>query len=60
MIRSVLSPRKRGSQAAELIDLAADYYAHFPDEIDSRIAADARAAEELRALADRRQRLLSV
>lgn len=46
--------------ARELIDLAADYYVLFPDEIDSRIAADAKAAEELRALADRRQRLLSV
>ena len=46
--------------APELIDLAADYYATFPDEIDDRIAADVRAAEELRELADRRQRMLSV
>ena len=46
--------------APELIDLAADYYATFPDEIDDRIAADVRVAEELRALADRRQRMLSV
>lgn len=45
--------------APELIGLAADYYATFPDEIDDRIAADVRAAEELRALADRRQRMLS-
>ena len=45
--------------APELIDLAADYYATFPAEIDDRIAADVRAAEELRALADRRQRMLS-
>jgi len=43
----------------KLIDLAADYYATFPAEIDDRIAADVRAAEELRALADRRQRMLS-
>ena len=46
--------------APELIGLAADYYALFPDEIDDRIEADAKAAEELRALAERRQRLLSV
>ena len=46
--------------APELIDLAADYYATFPAEIDDRIAADVRAAEELRALADRRERMLSV
>ncbi|MCY4518150.1 MAG: hypothetical protein OXB99_13040 [Acidimicrobiaceae bacterium] len=45
--------------APDLIDLAADYYATFPDEIDDRIAADVRAAEELRELADRRQRMLS-
>ena len=45
--------------APELIGLAADYYATFPDEIDDRIAADARAAEEMRALADRRERMLS-
>lgn len=44
----------------EQVDLAADYYATFPDEIDDRIAADVRAAEELRELADRRQRMLSV
>ena len=46
--------------AVELVDLAADYYATFPDEIDDRIAADVRAAEELRELADRRERMLSV
>ncbi len=46
--------------APELIDLAADYYATLPAEIDDRIAADVRAAEELRALADRRERMLSV
>jgi len=45
--------------APELIGLAADYYATFPDEIDDRIAADTRAAEEMRALADRRERMLS-
>lgn len=45
--------------APELIGLAADYYATFPDEIDDRIAADTRAAEEMRVLADRRERMLS-
>ncbi|WP_420623380.1 CopG family transcriptional regulator [Candidatus Poriferisodalis sp.] len=45
--------------APELIGLAADYYAVFPDEIDDRIATDARVAEELRELADRRERMLS-
>ncbi|WP_419946518.1 CopG family transcriptional regulator [Candidatus Poriferisodalis sp.] len=45
--------------APELIGLAADYYATFPDEVNDRIAADARAAEEMRALADRRDRMLS-
>ncbi|MYD33322.1 MAG: CopG family transcriptional regulator [Acidimicrobiales bacterium] len=45
--------------APELVGLAADYYATFPDEIDDRIAADTRAAEEMRALADRRERMLS-
>ncbi|WP_419552694.1 CopG family transcriptional regulator [Candidatus Poriferisodalis sp.] len=45
--------------APELIGLAADYYAVFPDEIDDRIATDARIAEELRELADRRERMLS-
>ena len=44
--------------AIRQVDLAADYYAAFPDEIDSRIATDARVAEELRSLANRRQRLL--
>ena len=46
--------------APELIGLAADYYATFPHEVDDRIAADVRAAEELRALAERRERMLSV
>ena len=47
------------SLAPELIGLAADYYAVFPNEIDDRIATDARVAEELRELADRRERMLS-
>lgn len=45
--------------APELIELAADYYAVFPDEVDDRIATDIRVAEELRELAERRERMLS-
>ena len=45
--------------APKLIGLAADYYVVFPDEIDDRIEADAKAYEELRAIAERRERLLS-
>ncbi len=45
--------------APEMIELAADYYVVYPEEIDDRIATDARVAEELRELADRRKRMLS-
>ena len=45
--------------APEMIGLAADYYVVYPEEIDDRIATDARVAEELRELADRRKRMLS-
>ena len=47
------------SLAPEMIGLAADYYVVYPEEIDDRIATDARVAEELRELADRRKRMLS-
>ncbi len=46
--------------APELIGLAADYYALHPEEIDGRIAADTKAEEELRELADQRERILSL
>ncbi len=45
--------------APELIELAADYYVVFPEEIDDRIATDIRVAEELREIADRRERMLA-
>ena len=45
--------------APEMIELAADYCVVYPEEIDDRIATDARVAEELRELADRRKRMLS-
>ena len=48
------------SLAPELVGLAADYYVVFPDEVDGRIAADVRTHEELRALADGRERMLSM
>lgn len=46
--------------APELIGLAADYYALHPEEIDGRIAADTKVEEELRELADQRERMLSL
>ena len=46
--------------APELIGLAADYYALHPEEIDIRIVADTKVEEELRALADQRERMLSL
>lgn len=39
--------------------LATDFYASFPDEVDALIEADARAAEEVRRQARRREHLLS-
>ena len=41
------------------VQLAADFYAAFPDEIDARIETDEQAAEHSRQLAARRERLLS-
>jgi hypothetical protein len=43
--------------AEALVRLAVDYYAAFPDEIDSRIGADERAAAQMRATITRRERL---
>lgn len=39
--------------------LAADYYTEHPEEIDRLIEVNERAAEEIRAQLDRRERLLS-
>ena len=39
--------------------LAVDFYVAFPEEIDERIAADARAAAVLQKLIERRDRLMS-
>jgi len=36
-----------------------DFYVAFPEEIDERIAADERAASQLRELIERRERLMS-
>jgi hypothetical protein len=38
---------------------AIDFYVAFPEEIDERIAADERAASQVRELVERRDRLLS-
>ena len=42
-----------------LVRLAADFYSAFPDEIDARIEADERAAEQIRRQTQRRETLLS-
>jgi hypothetical protein len=39
------------------VRLAVDYYAAFPDEVDARLAAEERAAAQLRELVARRERL---
>lgn len=41
------------------VRLSVDFYTAFPDEIDARIAADAEAAERIREMIERRERLLS-
>jgi hypothetical protein len=44
---------------ADRIRLAVDFYIAFPNEIDERILADDEAAQRLRLMVDRRERLLS-
>lgn len=44
--------------SAAAVRLAIDFYAAFPEEIDERIAEDERAAERIRELSERRERLL--
>jgi hypothetical protein len=39
--------------------LAIDFYVAFPEEVDERIAADERAAAQVRELIQRRDRLMS-
>ena len=41
------------------IRLATDFYAAYPDEVDTRIALDQRAAERIRERIARREQLLS-
>ncbi|MBA2436756.1 MAG: hypothetical protein H0X58_03715 [Acidimicrobiia bacterium] len=60
------SPEERVAEAAQLLDLpvrwvqiAVRYYAEFTEEIDARIEANDRAAEEGLAAWEREQRLLS-
>lgn len=42
-----------------LVMLATDFHSAFPDEIEARIEADERAAEQIRLQAQRRDALLS-
>lgn len=42
-----------------LVTLATDFYCAFPEEIDARIEADERVAEQVRRQAERREALLS-
>jgi hypothetical protein len=41
------------------VRLAVNFYSAYPEEIDSRIVADETAANEIRIMVDRRERLLS-
>lgn len=41
------------------VRVAIEFYSAFPDEIDARIEANERAAEEMRERAERRERLLA-
>lgn len=44
---------------AGLVQLATDFYCTFPEEVDARIDADRRAAEQIRLQTSRREALLS-
>jgi hypothetical protein len=41
------------------VRLAVNFYSAYPEEIDARIAADEAAADQVRAMIDRREQLLS-
>jgi hypothetical protein len=41
------------------VRLAVNFYSAYPEEIDARIAADETAANQIRIMVDRRERLLS-
>ena len=41
------------------VRLAVNFYSAYPEEVDARIAADEIAANEMRIMIDRRERLLS-
>lgn len=41
------------------VRLAVNFYSAYPDDIDARIAADETAANQIRVMIDRRERLLS-
>lgn len=57
--RKIANTASMLSLDARWVRLAVDFYATFPDEIDERIAANARAARELQERARRREHLLA-
>jgi hypothetical protein len=70
VVRAVSEAKGRGelrlkaaAEAADLtlpqVRLAVDFYTAHPEEIDQRIEADRQEAQRIRALIDRRERLLS-
>jgi hypothetical protein len=70
IVRAVRSTPGKGNQrlrrvaeetglAVDQIQLAVDFYAAFPDEIDARIRADEESARQVRELIGRREQLLS-
>jgi hypothetical protein len=41
------------------VRLAVNFYSAYPEEVDARIAADETAADQIRVMVERRERLLS-
>ena len=58
MARLAAVAQELGLPAAR-VQLAADFYATFPDEIDAMIEIDDATARRVRALVERRERLLT-
>lgn len=56
--QAVLGVAKSAGLAPDMVRLAVEFYATFPDEIDARIALDERAKEEIRTAVERREKLL--
>lgn len=56
--RRITSVAKELGVSSAALRLAIDFYTAFPAEIDERIAEDERAAERVRELVQRREKLL--